>query len=219
MDDHLLNPYFFAYNPELLAFENAWVNFMKSGRIKSAVVKRIVADSWRRCKALGLDPMSSKGIPLLPEDRVAEKLNENAEILEIVMPYMDSLYEIVKGSGFIIHYVDADGFILKSVGDRDTMEIAEKTLSLPGANRLEAAAGTNSIALAVVTKKPVQIAGAEHYVHVFHRWTCSAAPVLNNAGEVICVISVAGRYETIHQHTLGMVSSVARAIENEIRIR
>ncbi|MDR2771533.1 MAG: sigma-54-dependent Fis family transcriptional regulator [Clostridiales Family XIII bacterium] len=219
MDDHLLNPYFFAYNPELLAFENAWVNFMKSGKIKSAVVKKTVADSWVRCRALGLDPMSSTNLPLLTAAQVAEKLRENAEILAIVTPYMESLYEIVKGSGLIIHYVDADGFILKSIGDRDTLEIAEKTLSLPGANRLEQTAGTNSIALAVITKAPIQIAGAEHYVHVFHRWTCSSAPVLNSAGEVICVISVAGRYEMIHQHTLGMVSSVASAIENESRIR
>ncbi|MDR2132582.1 MAG: sigma-54-dependent Fis family transcriptional regulator [Clostridiales Family XIII bacterium] len=219
MDDHLLNPYFFAYNPELLAFENAWVHFMKSGKIKDAVVKKSVADSWTRCRALGLDPMSNKNIPLLPEDRVAEKLRANADILEIVMPYMESLYEIVQESGCIIHYVDADGFILRSIGDGDTMEIAEKTQSLPGANRLEATAGTNSIALAVITKKPIQVAGAEHYAHALHRWTCSAAPVLNNAGDVICVISVAGRYEMIHRHTLGMVSSVARAIENEIRIR
>jgi PAS domain S-box-containing protein len=219
MDDHLLNPYFFAYNPELLAFENAWVHFMKSGAIKDAVVKKPVADSWNRCKALGLDPMSTESLPILTEDLVEEKLRANAAILEIVVPYMESLYEIVKGSGFIIHYADADGFILKSLGDRDTMEIAEKTLSLPGANRLEATAGTNSIALAVITKKPIQIAGAEHYAHALHRWTCSAAPVLNNAGEVICVVSVAGRYEMIHQHTLGMVSSVAGAIENEIRIR
>jgi PAS domain S-box-containing protein len=168
---------------------------------------------------MGLDPLSHKGFPLLSERLVEEKLKENAEVLEIVLPYMNSLHEIVKGSGFVIHYVDADGFILKSIGDWDAMEIAKKTMSLPGANRLEAMAGTSSVALAVITKKPIQIAGAEHYVHSFHRWTCSAAPVLTDAGELICVISVAGRYEMIHRHTLGMVSSVASAIENEIRIR
>jgi transcriptional regulator of acetoin/glycerol metabolism len=220
--DSLLNPYFYAYNPELLAFENAWVNFMKGGGgkvIKESVIKPQVAESWIRCRERGLDPMKSENLALLSRREIDVKLEENQTVLEVVVPYMDSLYEIVKGSGFIIHYVDADGFILKSIGDRDTMEIAEKTLSLPGANRLEETAGTSSIALAVITKKPIQVAGAEHYAHAFHRWTCSAAPVLNDAGEVICTISVAGRYEMIHQHTLGMVSSVARAIENEIRIR
>jgi transcriptional regulator of acetoin/glycerol metabolism len=217
--DSLLNPYFYAYNPELLAFENAWVNFMKGKAIKASVIKPQVAESWIRCRERGLDPMKSENLALLSRREIDVKLEENQTVLEVVVPYMDSLYEIVKGSGFIIHYVDADGFILKSIGDRDTMEIAEKTLSLPGANRLEETAGTSSIALAVITKKPIQIAGAEHYAHVFHRWTCSAAPVLNDAGEVICAISVAGRYEMIHQHTLGMVSSAARAIENEIRIR
>ncbi|MDR1247448.1 MAG: sigma 54-interacting transcriptional regulator [Clostridiales Family XIII bacterium] len=215
----MLNPYFYAYNPELLAFENAWVSFMKGGAVKNAVIKAPVADSWNRCRACGLDPMLNEILPMLTAEQVEARLKENAEILEIVTPYMDSLYEIVKDSGFIIHYADAGGFILKSVGDDDTLKIAEKTMSLPGANRLEETAGTNSIASAIITKAPIQIAGAEHYAHMLHRWTCSAAPVLDSADNVICVISVAGRYELIHRHTLGMVSSVARAIENEMRIR
>jgi transcriptional regulator of acetoin/glycerol metabolism len=216
--DSLLNPYFYAYNPELLAFENAWVNFMTGKPVKESVIKAQVLESWIRCKNMGLDPMKNTGFELLSQQEIDMKLEENQTILEVVGPYIDSLYDIVKDSGFVIHFADAWGYILKSVGDLDALETCKKTASLPGANRLENTAGTNSIALAVVSKKPIQIAGAEHYLHEFHRWTCSAAPVLNRFGEVLCVISVAGRYEMIHQHTLGMVSAVAKAIENELLI-
>ena len=214
-----LDPYFYAYNPELLAFENAWVNFMKNGQINTSVIKRDVAKSWLRCKEAGLNSTLSEPIPVLPENKVREKIEANSEILRIVYPYMESLYHIMMGSGFVIEYVDKDGYILKSIGDSNAMEVCKKTNSIPGANRLESATGTSAIALAFETKNPTQIAGAEHYLQELHRWTCSAAPVLDRTGNVLCVLNVAGRYEMIHRHTLGMVSAAAKAIENEISIQ
>ena len=214
-----LDPYFFAYNPELLAFENAWVNFTKDGQINTSVIRPEVAKSWLRCKEASLNPTQSGQLPVLPENKVREKMEVNTEILRIVYPYMESLYHIMRGSGFVIEYIDKDGYILKAIGDANALEVCKKTNSVPGANRLEAVSGTSAIALAFETKKPVQIAGAEHYLQELHRWTCSAAPVLDRSGKVVCVINVSGRYEMIHRHTLGMVSAAVKAIENEIYIQ
>lgn len=217
--ESLLDPYFYAYNPELLAFENAWLNFMKSGIINRSVIKTEVADSWRRCREMGIDPTFAGKLPIKPAEEVKRRLALNADLLKIVAPYMESLYDIVKGSGFVISFIDADGYILKIIGDEETLNICVKTGSLPGANRLESHAGTTSIGLAIITGKPIQIAGAEHYLHELHRWTCSSAPILDQNKNVKAVLNVAGRYEMIHQHTLGMVSSVAKAIENEVYIQ
>lgn len=215
----LLDPYFYAYNPELLAFENAWVNFIKNGKINSSVIKPDVLDSWLRCKNSGMDPNESGKLPLISTKEVNDRLRDNADLLNIVLPYMEFLFEIVRGEGFVINFVDSDGYMLKQIADEDAYEICKKSNSLPGANRLEENAGTNAIALAFITKKPIQIAGSEHYMQEFHRWTCSAAPVLDEDKNVICTISVAGRYEMIHRHTLGMVAAISKAIENEIHIQ
>lgn len=214
----LLDPYFYAYNPELLAFENAWVNFIKNGQVNSSVIRPDVLDSWLRCKSNGMDPVNTVELPLISAREVNEKLRDNAELLKIVLPHMEFLFEIVRGEGFVINFIDKDGFILKQIADEEAYEICRKSNSLPGANRLEENAGTNAIALAFITKKPIQIAGSEHFLQELHRWTCSAAPVLDEDKNVICAISVAGRYEMIHRHTLGMVAAVSQAIENEIRI-
>ena len=36
--------------------KEAWLRFMESGNIDESVVRREIADQWKRCKAYGLDP-------------------------------------------------------------------------------------------------------------------------------------------------------------------
>lgn len=215
----LLDPYFYAYNPELLAFENAWVNYIKKGQINYSVIKPDVADSWIRCRNRGLDPIGRKAFFPLSDEEINERLKKNAFLDKIVTSFMQSLFDIVRGSGFAINFFDSDGYILKSIYDEDAYELSKKTNSLPGANFLEETAGTNGVALAFIKKKPVQLAGAEHYLQELQCWTSSAAPILDKNNNVVGALSVSGRYEMIHQHTLGMVASCAIAIQNEMKIQ
>ena len=46
-----LNPYFYAYNPQLLAYENAWVEYVRNGtRPLPGVIREEVLRSWDRCR-------------------------------------------------------------------------------------------------------------------------------------------------------------------------
>jgi sigma-54 dependent transcriptional regulator, acetoin dehydrogenase operon transcriptional activator AcoR len=213
-----LNPYFYAYNPELLAFENAWIKFIKNQEINISVIRPEIFESWQRCYALGMDPLSNRKIPLISKEEINERLERNKLLMSVVTPYMDSIYETIKGSGFRVDFSDAEGYTLRSFCDKDTLEICEKTNSFPGANRRESVSGTNSIGIALLTGKPIQVAGSEHYVQTFHRWAGSSAPIKQEDGTVLGVLSVIGRYELVHYHTLALVSSAAKAIENELYI-
>lgn len=215
----ILNPYFYAYNPELLAFENAWIKFIKTQEIKSSVIKDDVADSWKRCYALELDALKKEAPDPISKKELDEKLEKNHELLRIVTPFMTTLFNTVKQSGFRVDFIDPEGYILKSFSEGDVLEISKKTKSVPGAYRSEKVVGTNSIALAIKTKKPIQIAGSEHYMQIFHRWACSSAPILGKDNEVWGVLNISGRYELVNVHTLGMVSAAVKAIENEIKIQ
>jgi len=86
-----------------------------------------------------------------------------------------------------------------------------------GANRSEIIVGTNSIGVALFTGKPVQIIGPEHYNVYPCYWTCSSAPIRNPLGNIIGVLNMSGKYHLLHKHTLGMVVSIANAIENTLR--
>lgn len=213
-----LNPYFYAYNPELLAFENAWIKFIKNQEINTSVIRPEICESWQRCYSLGMDPLSNNKIPLISKEEINKRLKKNKILMSVVTPYMDSIYETIKGSGFRVDFSDTEGYTLRSFCDEDTLEICEKTNSFPGANRLETIAGTNSIGIALLTGKPIQVTGAEHYLQSFHRWAGSSAPIKQQDGKALGVLSVIGGYELVHYHTLALVSSAAKAIENELYI-
>ena len=214
-----LNPYFYAYNPQLLAFENAWVQFLKEDRMPSTVISDVIKESWIRCKTLPIDPLTRNPIPLLPQEEVQKRIEKNKGLLSIVEPFLSMLFDIVKETGFRVDFIDKDGYILKSITTESLEALCHKTLSHPGACRSEEVAGTNAFALALKTKLPIQVSGAEHYMQQFHRWSCSAAPILDKNGNLLGAISAAGHYEQVHRHTLGMVSAVAQAIQNELYIQ
>lgn len=214
-----LNPYFYAYNPQLLAFENAWVRFLKEGTVPSSVISDVIKESWLRCRETSLDPLSRDPIPLGPAEDLKARIEENKNLLSMVMPFLSMLFDIVKETGFRVDFIDKDGIILKSITTDSLEALCHKTLSHPGACRREEVSGTNAFALALRTKLPIQVSGAEHYMQQFHRWSCSAAPILDKNGNVLGAISVAGHYEQVHRHTLGMVSAVAQAIQDELYIQ
>ena len=214
-----LNPYFYAYNPQLLAFENAWVQFLKEDRLPDAVISDVVKESWIRCKKSKIDPLTREPIPLLPKKEFEKRIEKNKGLLSIVEPFLSMLFDIVKETGFRVDFIDKDGYILKSMTTESLEALCHKTLSHPGACRKEEVAGTNAFSLALMTKLPVQISGAEHYMQQFHRWSCSAAPILDKNGNILGAISTAGHYEQVHRHTLGMVSAVAKAIQDELYIQ
>ena len=68
-------------------------------------------------------------------------------------------------------------------------------------------------------RRPIEIIGAEHYLTVGHRWSCSAAPIFDSKNQLIAVLNVSQLREKYHSHTLGMVRAAAYAISEQLRLR
>jgi len=215
-----LNPYFYAHNAEHLAYENAWVRFLKEGLLPdNKVLRDEVKASWQRSKNLGIDALSEEKLPLLPKEELNSRVEANKNLLALISPFLATLFGTVEQSGFRVDFVDRDGYIIKSLSNDYLDKQNVHTNSFEGANRSEAVAGTNAIGLSIITKNPIQISGAEHYIQQMHRWSCSAAPVLSPKGEILGVVSMAGHYEQAHKHTLALVTAVAKAIENALEVQ
>jgi sigma-54 dependent transcriptional regulator, acetoin dehydrogenase operon transcriptional activator AcoR len=213
------NPFFNAFNPELLGYEYAWVNFVKNQPFDESIIKKEVLHSWHRCKDMNIDPLKENLDPFLTRESLEEQIKKKEYLLSNAMPFMQMLYEFVKGSGFRVDIVDEEGTILKNIGDRDILEASYKTNSYPGCNRSEHISGTTGIGLAMILRKPFQTVGAEHYMQSFHSWVCSAAPIFDENGDIIGILNMSGRVEHAQPHTLGMVVAIAHAIENEIKLQ
>ena len=206
-----------SFSEEINKIKEARKKFIETGEIDSLVVRPIIANSWERCKLAKVSPFLSRPIIKLKDKEIKILLERNRHLIETSRPIMEIAEKMIKGSGFRIDLSNKDGYILKVIGDKKILEESEKIGVVVGANRSETIVGTNSIGVTLFTGKPVQIIGPEHY-NVYPRyWTCSSAPIRDPSGNIIGCINMSGKYHLLHKHTLGMVVSIANAIENALR--
>ena len=128
---------------------------------------------------------------------------------------MEMLFEQIVSTHSMVVLTDPQGTILHAVGDNGFLEKAQRVALAPGVNWSEASKGTNAIGTALFNEAPTLVHGGEHFVRANHFLTCSAAPILDHAGQLLGVLDVTGDQQSYHPHTLAMVSMSARLIENQ----
>lgn len=197
--------------------KSMWERFIHDSRLDPKLDKTI-RDSWLRSKSYNVDPHQKQGGVHLTDRQLTDLLQSKKDLIDISLPLMEHLYAIVKGSGFLVILCDENGFLIKVIGDAGTLRIAEEIRFVEGASWNEKAMGTNAIGTCLAIDAPIQVFAAEHYSLCCHLWTCSASPIHDVDGKVIGVLNMSGPFEKVHPHTLGMVVSTVKAIENELQI-
>jgi len=175
--------------------------------------KDAILQSHDRSKAFGIQTRQTFSSKILKEEALEKVLQKNKLLIALSEPIINNLYNFVKGSGFFGILTDANGCILNIMGDENVLETAFNLDMVPGAYMSEQHIGTNAMGTALWEKKPVQISGDEHFVEVYHRWTCSAAPIQDPRGSIIGTLNLTGFSNLVHSHTLGMVVAAVQSIE------
>ncbi|WP_371371787.1 sigma-54-dependent Fis family transcriptional regulator [Sporomusa aerivorans] len=197
-----------------------WKKFISNGNLDDQLLLPAeIADSWLRCSRIALNPGDGRGQNILEQASVRSMLEKNQEIISIAKPFMANLYEFFRNSGFMVVLADANGYVMESFGDRDALSSARKLHFVQGASWRECDVGTNAIAVGIVTGKPVQVSGAEHFCLKHHWWTCSAAPIYGADGQIVAFLDLSGPAKSAYSHTLGMVVAAANAISTQIGIQ
>jgi len=178
--------------------------------------KAYIYESHKRCMDLGIEFNMVLSRKILDGKEFEDRLDLNKELILNATPFVNQLYNFVKGSNFFATLTDETGCILNVIGDEDILSEAFKLKMIPGAYMDEEDIGTNAISLALTEKMPIQVSGDEHYIKVYQRWTCSAAPIKNKSGQVIGVLSLTGYSEAVHSHTLGMIVAAVNTIQKII---
>ncbi len=199
--------------------EAIWNTFIRGRSIPTDGIRSEIHASWQRCRQSGVDPYDGVSHQLLVAEEITQLLDARKYYLETVRHFMTHLYELVKGSGFIVLLADERGYVMETLGDADTLSSAAKVNLIQGACWVEAEGGTNGIGTALALGQPFQVSGCEHYCQKLHSWTCSAAPVRSDNGELIGVLQMSGPSHAAHQHTLGMVAAAAEAIRDQLRVQ
>lgn len=194
----------------------AWKEYMKS-RTLAPIVSPYITLSWERCFYNDIDPYDPlTNVPVLSEEELRSKQERRIDLMESASPFLDTLYQSVKGSGFMVILTDEQGYILKLHGDPEIIQNTKELNFYPGSNWSEETRGTNAIGTAIVARRPLQVYGTEHYCKALHHLTCSAAPIFDSNDILIGVLDVTGPYQFAHPHTLGMVVSAVAAIQKQL---
>jgi len=194
---------------------DAHANFIEQGAAPRTV-RGLVADSWFRSAAAGLD--AEHDLPPIEFDRSALTEYREAHPLARVFPLLyDVLGRSAEDCDSLMAISDAEGRLLWVSGSPDVLRRAEQINFVEGAAWDEAHAGTNAPGTALLLDAAVQIHAAEHFRVPVQQWSCAAAPIHDPVTQAILgIVDVTGGDHMGSPQTMGMVRAAARMAEAEL---
>ncbi|QJI28611.1 sigma-54-dependent Fis family transcriptional regulator [Pseudomonas sp. ADAK18] len=177
----------------------------------------IIQDSWRRCRAFGLDHQSPPSFDQLPAEGISQLLESQHSLVQTthqeVLPYYEN---ILSNSNCLIMLADNQGQVLTSWGTQRFIEPKLARGFSAGASWQERASGTNAIGTALACAQAVHIEHDEHFLKANRFMTGSAAPIFDAQREIIAVLDVSSDSYLPPSHTLGMVKMMSQTVENRL---
>ncbi|HEX7737442.1 MAG TPA: sigma 54-interacting transcriptional regulator [Ktedonobacteraceae bacterium] len=194
----------------------AWRQFVLQGTLEEDRLPSLLAQSWRRCAALGLNPYASQQ---QDGSMSTEPVRISQDLLSLARPAIEDLYQFAEEAECVVVFADANARVADLVGSSRIRQELEMAGLREGALWSEEARGANALALALHESFPIHIAGAMHYLAALHPFYSAAAPVHDLLGQGVGILGVIGHGEDYHPHTLGMISAAAQALSNQIQVQ
>ncbi|WP_176581061.1 sigma-54-dependent Fis family transcriptional regulator [Bacillus thuringiensis] len=198
---------------------HTWKKFINEGVLDSNRINERISESWHRCKQANVNPHMNKGQKILSSNFFQDQKKKSEIFLDIAIPQIQNMRKTIDELQMMALLIDPDGYVLSLSGNKQTLKRAKHINFIEGVKWTEAAVGTNAIGTALEIEEAIMISGTEHYSVVSHSWSCAAAPIHNDDGKLIGVLDFSCPIEFSHPYMLGMVTSIARAIERECSIR
>ncbi|HZE34122.1 MAG TPA: GAF domain-containing protein [Actinoallomurus sp.] len=178
----------------------------------------MVADSWRRSLAAGVDP----DLPSAPLVFDADALAGFREChpLDRHLPMLrETLRGVADASAHLMVVTDAEGHVLWSEGPRAVRRRADRVGLAEGFRWAEESVGTNGMGTALSVGGPVHIQATEHLIRVLHAWSCVAAPITDpDTGKVIGCVDITGAKNSMHPAVIALVQAAARLTEAQLTL-
>lgn len=209
-----------AYKDQYRKTLQEWKKFI-GGRddIDPSVVPAEVLAAWMRCRAFGMDPLKLPEKKTLTGPDLEKLLKRNRDLIEVSRPFLTTLYQFLRGSGFHVVLFDREGYLLEILGDHDQAEMMQAAGGVVGALWSERSAGHNISGTILEEKKPIRIFGSQHYIKDYHGEAGCGAPIFSPEGKLLGGITLSARNFRVNPHTLGMAVAAAYAVENDLRTR
>lgn len=197
----------------------AWERFVSTGEFGEQPPRPTIADSWRRCRDLGVKPEANRA-PSQLDGRAIERILATAALglsgREVLQGYEFFLRE----SGHVIVLADATGNILHVAGQQGTQQQLERINFMPGGMWAEDICGPNGVGTPLKLGRPEVVLGTEHFCQGWQPWVCYGSPVRDpESGEIIGVVDITGPVRLAQIETLGLTVAIAQAVEQRLQLR
>ena len=200
----------------LKCYKKRWQLYMDTGESSKEIRPEIV-ESWQRCEAMKVDHLGGRG-SLVSKEVLSRSISKRKELIRVARPIMENVFEMVKNTSYSVILTDEKGVIIDLIISKDLERNHVQLNFVKGSKWDEQSVGTNAIGTCLTIDKPIQVNGAEHFCEYHHKWTCSAAPIHNNRGEIIGSFDLSGRVEDVQTHTYGIAVSSANCIEKQLMV-
>ncbi|MEG1610323.1 MAG: sigma 54-interacting transcriptional regulator [Bilophila sp.] len=184
-------------------------------------LERLIQCSLKRSASYGIDPHLD-GAPesaRLTDSELVARIQKQHEFYSLAREQLDSLYRLLKDTGFCMALADKDGYILYIIGDTDLVEHFRLRRCIPGYRWTERDMGTCAIGLSLEERVPIFLPGDRMYAALAQKISNAGAPVFAPDGGLLGAISLSGRSDRMHVHTLGLVRQSAETVTAQLRER
>lgn len=189
--------------------------FLTSGDAGGGV-RSVVADSWMRSSASGVDP--DRHLAPIRMDRPEVQTYRSAHPLAQVFPLLyDVLGRAAVDCDCVMAVGDADGTLLWVTGSPTVMRRAETIHFVEGAGWDEGHAGTNAPGMALHLDAATHVRSEEHFNRLVQPWTCAAAPIHDpSTQQILGLVDITGGPDVATPQSLALVRAAARMAESEL---
>ncbi|KUG03737.1 transcriptional regulator [hydrocarbon metagenome] len=184
------------------------------------LVRPEVVESWMRSYNYGLDLFDYNYGPILDKSELTELLREKDLLIKAADPYLRQLETMLSKSECIILFSDEQGAMLRVIEGNELLKKQNQRFRLvPGSIWTEETVGTCAHGISLIVGTPMQICGPEHYCGTYEQISCSSAPIYDGNGNIagtLCIVSPSFHQQSYH--SLGLVVSMAWAVQNEYQL-
>lgn len=190
--------------------------FLTTGIPALQATRPMIRESWLRCSTLQVSPLlRTAPVAITHEDQLRLLLEENRLLLRAAYPVMKRLSDFLDGYAVVLS--DANGYLLKIMGNANIRRRLERIDFVPGGDWSEAAAGTNAPGTSLIEGHLIQLLGAEHYCEGWQDLTCTAAPIRHPLSDrIVGTLDVTGNYRLIRPFLSNFITTAALQVQQEI---
>ncbi len=174
-----------------------------------------IRDSWERSYDYAINPLLRENPYICTKSEFLQYQDNAGYLMEASNRVMNSLFEFVAGTGFVVILADVNLCILKVIGDTESRTWADSAHLVEGSLWTEELVGTNAGALSIALAKPISVFGYEHFCLFSHVAACSCAPIIDQ-GRIMGALGMVAPFSKVSNHTLGMVVAATKHIRSHL---